>query len=150
MFHLSLVSTVQKKDLNLITSRLPPIPVNERGFDPTVVKEANKFISFKLRENQLLLINSCLGGATCLDSFVKAYKTSETKSFFPYEKFKHPDKLLNKQLPSYDASHSKLRNCNTVQAKHTDYINLLKRGFTTEQAVVTLKLLKLPLTGIEK
>ena len=40
-----------------------------------------------------------LGGATSLDSFLKAYKTSETKGFFPYEWFDHPDKMQNPELP---------------------------------------------------
>ena len=34
-----------------------------------------------------------LGGATTLDSFLKAYKASETKGFSPYERFDSPDKL---------------------------------------------------------
>ena len=89
-----------------------------------------------------------LGGATSLDSFLKAYKTSETKWFFPYEWFDHPDKLQNSQRPPYDAFYSKLRSCNPLEAEYTDYANLLKSELTTEQAVVKLKLSKPPSTGI--
>ena len=80
------------------------------------------------------------GGATSLDSFLKAYKTSETKAFSLYEKFDHPDKMQITELAPYDAFYSKLRSCNTLEAKYTDYVNLLKSGLTREQVVVKLKL----------
>ena len=72
-----------KYGLNLIKSYLLPILFNERDIDPTVIKKANQFISFKFGEIQLLNIMNFLGGATSLDSFLKAYKTSETKDFSP-------------------------------------------------------------------
>ena len=133
-----------KYDLNLIKSYLLPILVNERDIEPTVIKKANQFISFKCYDIQLLNIMSFLGGATSLDSFLKAYKTSVTKGFFPYEWFDHADKMQNTELPPYDASYSKLRSCNPLEAEYTDYVNLLKSGLTTQQAVVKLKLSKPP------
>ena len=89
------------------------------------------------------------GGATRLDSFLKAYKTSETKRFFPYEWFDHPDKKQKTKLPPYDAFYSKLRSCNPLESEYTDYVSLFKSASTTEQAVINLQLLKLPPTGIE-
>ena len=138
-----------KYDLNLIKTYLLPILVNERNIEPTVLKKANQFISFKFSDIQLLDIMNFLGGATSLDSFLKAYKTSETKSFFPYEWFDHPDKMRNRELTPYDAFYSKLRSCNPLETEYTDYVNLLKSGLTTEQAVIKLKLSKPPPTGIE-
>ena len=88
-----------KYDLNLIKSYLLPILVNERNIEPTVIKKANQFISFKFSDIQMLDIMNFLGGATSLDSFLKAYKTLETKGFFPYEWFDHPDKMQNRGLP---------------------------------------------------
>ena len=126
-----------------------PILVNERDIEPTVVKKANQFISFKFGDNQLLDMMNFLGGATSLDSFLKAYKTSETKGFFPYERFDHSDKMQNTELPPCDTFYSNFRSCNPLKAENTDYINLLKIGLTTEQAVVKLKLSKPPPTGIE-
>ena len=70
-----------KYDLNLIISFLSPILVIE----PTVIKKANQFISFKFGDIQLFDIMIFLGGATSLDSILKAFKTSETKGFFLYE-----------------------------------------------------------------
>ena len=140
-----------KYDLNLIKSYLLPILINERDIEPTVIKKANQFMSFKFGDIQLLDIMNFLGGATSLDSFSKAYKTSETKRFFPYDWFDQPDKMQNTELPPYDAFYSKLRSCYPLQAEYTDsdYVNLSKSGLTTEQAVVKLKLSKPPPTGIE-
>ena len=48
-------------------------------------------------------IMNFLGGETSLDSFLNAYKASETKGFFPYEWFDHPDKMQNTEIPPFDA-----------------------------------------------
>ena len=90
-----------------------------------------------------------LGGTTSLDSLLKAYKTTETERFFPSEWFGQPDKMQNTELPPFHTFYSELLSCNTLEAEHTDYVNLLKSGLTTEQAVVKLTLSKPPLTGIE-
>ena len=132
-------------DFNLIKSYLIRILVNERNIEPSVLKKANQFISFKFGDIQLLDIMNLLGGATSLDSFLKAYKISETKGFFPYEWFDHPDKLQNPALRPYDAFYSQLRSSNPLETEYTDYVNLLKSGLTTEQAVIKLKLSKPPL-----
>ena len=83
-------------DINLIKSYLLPNLVNERQSEPTVIKKANEFVSFKFGDVQLLDIMNFFGGATSLDSFLKAYKTEETKGVFPYEWFDNPEKLNNK------------------------------------------------------
>ena len=73
-----------KYDLRLFKSYLLPILINEREIEPTVIKKANQFISFNFGDIQLLDILIFLGGATSLDSFLKAYKTSATKKkIFP-------------------------------------------------------------------
>ena len=138
-----------KYDLNLIRSYLLSILVNERDIEPTGIKKANQFISFKFGDFQLLDKTNFLGRATSLDSFLKAYKTSETKKIFPYEKFDHPDKMQNPENPPNDAFYSKLRSCNPFEANYTDYNILLKTGLTTEQTVVKVKLSKPTPTRIE-
>ena len=138
-----------KYDLNIIKSYLLPILVNKRDFEPTVIKKANQFISFKFGDIRLLDTMNFLDRATSLDSFLKAYKTLETISFFPYEWFDHPDKMQNTELPPYDAFYSKLRGCNPLEAVYTDYVNVLKCQLTTEQAVVKSKLSKPPPTRNE-
>ena len=133
-----------KYDLNLINSFLLPILVNERDIEPDVIKKANHFISFKFGDNQLLDMKKFLGGATSLGSFLKAYKTSETKEFCPYDWFDHSDKTQKTEFPPFDVFYSKLHSCNHLEVEYTDYVNLLKSGLTTEQAVVKLKLSQPP------
>ena len=106
----------------------------------------------KFGDIQLLDVMTFVGGATSLDSFLKANKTSETKWFFPYDSFDYPDKIQNAELPSYDAFYSKLRSCKTeytLETEYTHYVDRFKSGLTTGQAVINLKLSKPPPTGIE-
>ena len=72
-------------DINLIKSYLIPYLINEKDIEPSVIKKANDFVSFKFGDVQLLDIMKFWGGATTLDSFLKAYKASEMKGYFPYE-----------------------------------------------------------------
>ena len=76
-----------KYGINLIKSYLLTFRNNERNMEVTVTKKANQFVSFIFGDVQLLDIRNFLGGATSFDSFLKAYKTAETKSLFPYEWF---------------------------------------------------------------
>ena len=131
-----------KYDINLIKSYLLPILINERNMEPTVMKKANQFVSFKFGDVQLLDIMNFLGGATSLDSFLKAYKTAETKGFFPYEWFDCPQKMNNSELPPYDAIFSKLRNVNPLEKDYSDYQKLLSSGLKTEEALSKMKLSK--------
>ena len=126
-----------------------PILVNERDIEPTVIKKANQFVSFKFGDIQLLDIMNFLGGATSLDSFLKAYKTRETKGFFPYEWFDCPEKMNNKELPPYDSFFSILRNSNPLEKEYNDFQNLVNGGLSTEQAVAKLRRDRIPPTGAE-
>ena len=114
-----------------------------------MIKKANQFVSFKFGDVQLLDIMNFLGAATSLDSFLKAYKTAETKGFFPYEWFDCPQKMNNSELPPYDAFFSKLRNLNPQEKDYSDYQNLLGSGLKTEEALSKMKLSKPPPSGEE-
>ena len=138
-----------KYDINLIKSYLLPILVNDRDIEPTVIKEANQFVSFKFGDIHLLDIMNFLGGATSLDSFLKAYQTKETKGFFHNEWFNCPEKLNNKKLPPYDSFFSILRNNNPLEKDYNDFQNLVYSGFTTEEEVAQLRMDRLPPTGAE-
>ena len=61
-----------KYDINLIKSFSLPILINEKNMEPTVIEKANQFVSFIFGDVQLLDIMNFLGGATSLDSFLKA------------------------------------------------------------------------------
>ena len=113
-----------KYDFILIKLYLLPILKNERDIEPTVIKKANQFVSFKFGDIQLLDIMIFLGGATSLDSFLKAYKTEETKCFFSYEWFNCPEKMNNKELLPYDSFFSILRYSNPLIKNTTTFKTL--------------------------
>ena len=136
-----------KYDINLIKSYSFPILIKERNMEPTVIKKANQFVSFKFGDVQLPDIMNFLGGATSLDSFLKAYKTAETKGFFPYEWFDCPQKMNNSELPPYDAFFSKLRNVNPLEKDYSDYQKLLSCGLKTEEPLSKMKFSKPPPSG---
>ena len=138
-----------KYDINLIKSNLLPILINERNMELIVIRKANQFVSFTFGDVQLLDIMNFLGGATSLDSFLKAYKTAETKGFFPYEWFDCPQNVNNSELPPYVSFSSKLRNVNSLEKDYSDYQNLLSSGWKTEEALSKMKLSKPPPSGEE-
>ena len=90
-----------------------------------------------------------LGGATSVDSFLKAFKIKETKVFFPYEWFDCPKKLNNKTLPPFDSFFSILRNNKLLEKDYNDFQTLVNRGLKTEPAVAKLRMDGIPSTGSE-
>ena len=131
-------SNSAKYDNNLIKSYLLPILGNERQIEPTVIRKAKQSVSFNFGDVQILDIMNFFCGATSLDSFLKAYRTEETKGFFHYEWFDNPEKLNNEELPPYDSFFSKLRNINPLEKNNNDFENLTPRCLLTEPAVCKL------------
>ena len=84
-------------------------------------KKANDFISFKFGDVHFFDIRKFLGGATTLVSFLKAYKASETKGFFPNDWFDNPDKLEIPELSPYEAFFTKPRKNNPLDNDFIDY-----------------------------
>ena len=138
-----------KYDIILIKSYFLHILINERIMEPAVIKKANQFVFFKFGDVQLLDIMNFLGGATSLDSFLKAYETSKTKGLFPYERFDCPQKINNSEFPPYNAFFSKLRNVKPLEKDFSDYKKLLNCGLKTEEALSEMKLSKPPPSGEE-
>ena len=138
-----------KYDLNLIQSYLLPYLIHEQDIQPTVIKEANHFVSFKFGDVQFLDILNFLGGATSLDSFLKAYKTNETKGFFPYEWFDSPNKLDVTFLPPYECFFSKLRDHNPLEKEFTDFTKLLNSGLSQQEALKKFRLKVVPASGFD-
>ena len=136
-------------DLNLIKSYLIPYLTPDKEQETSVNKKANDFISFKFGDVQFLDIMKFLGGATTLDSFLKAYKASETKAFFRYEWFDIPDKLDFPGLPPYEAFFSKLRNNNPLDKDFIDYEKLRKSGLDEQQTLKKLQIKTVPPSGLD-
>ena len=122
-----------KYDLNLIKSYLIPHLLNDKAITPTVIKKTNQFISFKFGDLHFLDIVNFLGGATTLDSFLKAYQSKETKGYFPYEWIDSPSKPDCSHLPPYDSFFS-LKNLNPLEKDFTQFEKLIQSG--KEQSVV--------------
>ena len=106
-------------------------------------------MSFKFGDVQLLDLMNFLGGPTSLDLFPKAYTTSETKGFFPYECFECPQKMNNGEIPPYDAFFCKHRKANPLEKDYSDYQKLLSCRLKTEGALLKMKLSKPPPSGQE-
>ena len=134
-------------DINLVKKYLLSILVEDKDIEPIVIKKANQHVSFKFVDVQLLDTLNFLGGATNLDSFLKAYKTEETKGFFPYEWFDAAEKLSLGHLPPYECFYSKLRNCNPLEKDYLEYVNLLHSGLSQESAMQKLRITCPPVTG---
>ena len=139
----------RKYDLNLLKSYLLRYLIHERNIQPTVIKKANHFVSLKFGDLQFLDILNFFGGGSSLDSFLKAYKTSETKGFIPYEWFDSPEKLDATFLPPYDCFFSKLRNYNPLEKEFTDFTKLLNSGFSQQESLKKLRLKNVPPSGID-
>ena len=88
-----------------------------------------------------------LRGATSLDSFLKAYKSSETKKFFPYEWFDSADKLDNQKLPPCEAFISKRRNNNAHDKDFKDYQNSGSIELDEQQILKKLQVKTVPASG---
>ena len=127
-------------DLNLNKPYLIPYLICDKEFEPTVIKKANDFISFKFGDVQFLDIIKFLRGATILDSFLKAYRAKEMKKFLPYDWFASPDKLDCTELPPYEAFFSKLRNHNYLEKDFNDYQKLVDGRLDQQRALKMKKL----------
>ena len=90
-----------------------------------------------------------LGAAISLDSFSKAYKTSETKGFFPYEWFDSPEKLTYPALPPYNEFFGRLRNCNPLDKAYSDYQSFVNSECSSEETLKKFRVSSFPPTGQE-
>ena len=99
-----------KYDLNFIMSWLTPLHANEKEFELSVNKISNQFVFFKFG-NIHYLYNMKFLGATSYDVFLEAYKTRETKNFFPF---------------------SVICYCRKTQASVTSHIWLFSRRFCND------------------
>ena len=136
-------------DINLIKSYLLPVLIIERNMSTTVIKKANQFVSFKFGDVHFLVFMNIPGGASSLDSFPEAYKTSKTKAFFTYECFDCPKKVNNSELPLYDTLFSRPQKVNPLEKWYSDFQKLPNCGLKTEVGLSKMELSKPPRSGPE-
>ena len=79
-----------------------------------------------------------LGGATSLDSLLRAHKTNETKLFFLSERLDCREKLIYKKRRPYDSFFSILRSKNPLGKVYNDFEHLAKITFSKKQAIAKL------------
>ena len=79
----------------------------------------------------------------------KLTRPQRRKVFFPNEWFDCPEKLNNKDPPSYNSFFSIQRNSNPLEKDYNYYQNFVNSGLTTEQAVAKLRMDRIPPTGAE-
>ena len=87
-------------------------------------------------------------GANSLDSFLKVYKTEETK-IFPPRVVRQSRKVERQTTTSIRSFFRKLRNIDPLKKAYNDFENFTTNGFFTEQSVCWLQLKKIPPPGNE-
>ena len=112
-----------------------------------MIKKDNQFESFKFGDVQLLDILSFFGGATSLDSFLKAYKTSETKLYSACDCLNNPEIFNITQLLSYETFVTNQRINNLLEKDYSDFQILMNGGLTSKEDLSKLKLKQPPATG---
>ena len=90
-----------------------------------------------------------LAGATSLDSFLKAYKTKETRVSFPTNGSIVQRSWTTKSFLCITLFFSILRNGNPVEKDYNYFQNLVNSGLTTEQSLAKLRMDRIPPTGAE-
>ena len=91
-----------------------------------VINKANQFVSFKFGNVQLLDILHFLGGATNLDSFSKASKSSDMRSYF--QKKGSNIKKSSKKLAFHLTKPILESILNLFGEDHSDFQKLLDEG----------------------
>ena len=92
------------------------LSLDDEEFD--VIKNGNDYKSLRTEKLHFLDISSYLAPGFSLDQYLKAFETSATKAFFPYEWFDSLDKLKTPHLPPHEAFNSSLKNRNITEADY--------------------------------
>ena len=114
-----------------------------------MIGKSSQFLPFKFGDVQLRDTLNIHVESTSLDSFLKAYKTSETKSCFPYEWFDEPENLNNTELRPYEAIFSRLRYNTPLEKDYSVFQISLDGGLTSKEGLSKLKLKQPHATGQE-
>ena len=129
-----------KYDINLINRICCQFVLTSHNLNQHLSWKANQFVSFQFGDVQLLDIMNFPVGATSLDSFLKVYKTEETKEFFTYAGFDNREKMNNEEQPPYVSFFSKLCKIILLEKNYSDFEILTTSGLSSEQAVCKLRL----------
>jgi hypothetical protein len=99
---------------------------------------------------RFLDMSQFLAAGTSYDGFLKAFKCTQIKSYFPYEYLDSAEKLQDTALPPYHTFYSKLKAENTLESERNCFDKMVQNGMAVEAALKSLKIPAPPLTGPEK
>ena len=106
-----------KYDINMVKPYLIKALITT---DPIefVVKKSNAFVCLKTKRLKFLDIRNYLAAGFSYATYLKAYKCSAIKGYFPYEWMDDLEKLKLPNLPAHQAFYSSLKNCNITDEEY--------------------------------
>ena len=124
--YLSQIPTISfngaKYDLRVLREHLIPVLVEMKDID-YVIKKGSSYACIATSNLKFLDIINYLSPGYNYDSFIKAYGTSVSKSYWCYEWFTDLDKLNETHFPEYNDFYSSLKSRNTFEPQKTDGIS---------------------------
>ncbi len=121
----------------------------DRGEKVEAIAKTNKFLSLTAGNLIFLDILNFLRGASSLNSFLKAFKCSELKGYFPYEYMTCPERLQETSLPPFDSFFSKLKNVNVLSEEYAIFERIYNQTGSEAAALKKLGVNSKPSTGEE-
>ena len=101
-----------KYDINLIKQHIAKVLELHDSDHQFVVKKNNAYSCIANESFKFLDVLNYLAGGSSYSKFLKAFGVNESKGFFPYEYFDHPDKLDETSLPPHESFYSELKQKN--------------------------------------
>ena len=107
-----------KYDINLMKQYLHKSLADINETVSFAIKTANSYMALKTTHFKFLDIRSYLAPNYSYDAFIKAYKCTLTKGFFPYDWSNDYNKLNETKLPPHEAFFNKLKNKNITDEEY--------------------------------
>ena len=107
-----------KYDINLMKQYLHKSLADINETVSFAIKTANSYMALKTTHFKFLDIRSYLAPNYSYDAFIKAYKCTLTKGFFPYDWLNDYNKLNETKLPPHEAFFNKLKNKNIADEEY--------------------------------
>ena len=105
-------------DLKLCRKYLIQILHEMEGEEPLVIKKGGSYTAIKTKHLKFVDVINYLAPGFSYDQFLKAFKASQTKAFFPYEFLDDPAKLKMDHLPSHEEFYSSLKDTNITETEY--------------------------------
>jgi hypothetical protein len=107
-----------KYDINLMKQYLHKSLSDINETVSFAIKKANSYMALKTQHFKFLDIRSYLAPNYSYEAFIKAYKCTLNKGYFPYDYLNDYNKLNETKLPPHEAFFNKLKNKNITDAEY--------------------------------